>query len=387
MIGAAALTGSAIAGPAPVVAAEKSSCGSWCETLASIGQIYSDKENPYVQSVKVFGRAQVQWAYLDGNDASDRDFSETYDEIRRLRLGGEVKFLNGFKLKANANLVSDGHPKGGARKFGYQDFDQAKLSYTTKDLFSLDEASITYGRHKVALGSEQHTSSKKIKTVERSAISNKLTSGRATGVTFDTSRGIWNGTFGVFSTQDSGELVGGWSEGQAFYLSNGFAIGEGSLLVDFLYNNQDKADNADISFGYKYALSAAYNRELGDWDTTFNGVYGDNYGDDGNFYGFVALTAYEIVEDKVEFVARYAYQGSSEKGEIKPNSRYLRREKDGVDRDFDGADSHNSLYGGFNFYLCGDRSKIMTGLEYDNVSAENGTGTGATAWMAYRMYF
>ncbi|MFD2157942.1 porin [Rubritalea tangerina] len=398
MIGAAALSGAAYAGPAPVVAEEKS-CGSWCDTLETIGTVYSSKENPYIQKVKFFGRAQVQYAYVDASDVNGKDYHADFDEVRRLRFGGEVKFLNGFKLKANANFEDDDKPSGGERKFGYQSFDQAKLSYTFKDFLGLEKSSVTYGRHKVALGMEQHTSSKKIKTVERSGLANKLTDGRGTGVTFGAERGAWEGTLGFFSTDNSGELLTGWDEGVAFYASTGYGFSCGDLLLDFMYNDQDTKTADSVLYdqveNYEWALSAAYMFDAAGWDFGLNAVYGDNgkqskASREGSFYGFIGLATYKFWEDKLELVGRYAWQGASKDEGIRVNSRYLRRlETISSDGDFNGGrgDSHHSLYGGLNWYMCGDRSKVMTGIEYDNLSTEPGSVDGLTYWLAYRMYF
>ena len=53
-------------------------------------------------------------------------------------------------------------------------WDELTLSYSKKDVAGFDKAGLSYGRHKVAMGHESHTSSKKIKTVERSPLSNKI---------------------------------------------------------------------------------------------------------------------------------------------------------------------------------------------------------------------
>ena len=89
MISAAALTGAAYAGPAPVVAEEKSNCGSWCDTLETIGTVYNNKENPYIQKVKFFGRAQLQYGYIDGEGVDGGKFNEDFEEVRRLRRPNE----------------------------------------------------------------------------------------------------------------------------------------------------------------------------------------------------------------------------------------------------------------------------------------------------------
>ena len=403
MISAAVLTGAAYAGPAPIVAEEESNCGSWCDTLKTIGTVYSSTENPYIQKVRFFGRAQLQYGYIDGNDADDNDFNADFDEFRRFRLGGEVKFLNGFKLKANANFVRDLSPVGLKRDFGYQSFDQAKISYTKSDVFGLDSGTITYGRYKVAVGAEQHTSSKKIKTVERSALANKLTTARPTGASIDASLGNWSGTFGVFSTSydlagvangdASGALYNNWDKNTAFYVSSKLGLEQGDVLLDFLYNDQHEPTLDSVNaFSYQWAFSAAYLTKVADWDVTVNAIVGDN-GDqsasdrEGTFYGFVAQGSTDIIEDKLEFVTRYAYQGSQEDNGIKTNSRYFRNATSGGQVNGGLGSNHHSIYAGLNWYLCGHNSKFMTGVEYENLDTTSLTADATTLWAAYRMYF
>ncbi|MEJ6728643.1 MAG: hypothetical protein QNK83_05690, partial [Akkermansiaceae bacterium] len=98
-VGVSATTLSAFAGdmslappaPAPV------NNGNWCDALQDIGTLYKDKSNPYIQEIKVFGRAHYQFSYVDGEN-NNVDFSEDGGELRRFRFGTSIKFLNGFKL-------------------------------------------------------------------------------------------------------------------------------------------------------------------------------------------------------------------------------------------------------------------------------------------------
>lgn len=391
------MAGSALAGtvevPAPAPA-PSSPCGDWCECLANLGTLYKDKSNPYIQEFKVFGRLQVQGAYIDGSDVNDDDFNGTTTEFRRMRLGAQAKFLNGFKLKANVNLEDDQTPEGGDRNFGYNDFDQAKLSYSIKDFGGFDEASITYGRHKIALGYEAHTSSKKIKTVERSGIINKIYDGRHTAVTFDLERGDWTSTFGILSTQTAGDFIGGWNEDLAFYASTEFGVSNGKVLLDFLYNNADDPGDDDESpnIAYQWAASAAWNGNFGNWELLLNAAIGDNgdaYRDErtGLFYGFVVMPSTFILEDKLEFVARWTWQGSEEEEGIRTNSRYFRRDFHDGDVNSGRGDSNNALYAGLNYYFCGNQSKLMTGVEYETLDTPDGDADATTLWVAYRMYF
>ena len=69
------------------------------DLLKNGGTFYSDSSNSLIQKARVYGRAQYQVATVfHGGE------SEDFVELRRTRLGAEVKFLNYFKFKGNANL-------------------------------------------------------------------------------------------------------------------------------------------------------------------------------------------------------------------------------------------------------------------------------------------
>ena len=60
---------------------------------------------------------------------------------------------------------------------------------------------------------------------------------------------------------------------------------------------------------------------------TANGTVGDNGTQSsatrgGNFYGLVVMPSYEIIEDRLEGVVRYAYQSAEEDEGIRTNSRF-----------------------------------------------------------------
>ncbi len=385
MIGAVALTGTAIT-------ASAEGAGDFCNSLQNIGKLYKDKSNPYIQEVSVFGRFHAQYAYVDGEDVNGNDFNRDFEEVRRMRAGMQIKAFNGFAVKANINLEDDDKPTGGDRVFGYQNFDQVKFSYKMKNVLGFDELKLTYGRHKIKMGHESHLSSKKIKTVERSAISNKIFDGRFTGLTLAAERGGVEGTLGILSLDDS-DFIGNWDAGKALYLSTGFEALQGQMVLDLFYTLDQGDDDNQVGVGYEWAASASWEGNVGSWDLMVNTAFGDN-GDqskekrEGMFYGLVVMPSKFIVEDKVEFVARYQYQGSTEDEGIRMNSRYVRRSEIGsTDVGKGRGNSHQSLYAGLNYYFCGHNSKIMTGVEYEALNAEDGDVTATTLWMAYRMYF
>jgi len=373
----------ALAGPEPIVeAAPPASNGDWCNSLKTFGKFHSDKEAAFIQDLKFFGRLQWQSAYVDADDFSGTGVSNDFHELRRLRIGTQVQFLNNFKLKINANL-EDGGPND--TSFGYNSLDEAKLSYSLGDILGLEDVALTYGRHKFTFSEEAHQSSKKIKTIERSNISNYYYGSlRPTGVTVSGTKNGIAGTLGVFSTDGHPELAQ-WGEGLAYYANLQFAAVGGDVNVDFVYNDAS-ATNVDIFSNFEWATSVAYTTEIGSWEVMANALYGKrkNAPKDA-VYGFVLMPSTYIIEDRLEFVSRYQYAGSAGDN-LRLTSRYARRA--GGNLATNNGSSNHTLYAGLNYYLCGNNSKIQVGGEYEMMDRDaGGDASAATLWAAYRMYF
>ena len=398
-----AALGTALAGPDPVVEpVTPPANGDWCTSLKDFGKFYKNDNDPFIQELKFFGRLHLQYANVNGDDINGDSFSEDFDTVRRFRLGTKIKFFNHFTLTARANVVSDSRHTGGVRDFDYQDWDEFKVSYSRKNVAGFDKVKVTYGRHKIGVGEEARMSSKKIKTVERTALSNKIFNNRYTGLLLSAEKGGWNGTIGFLSLDSSGGL-GKWDQGHAIYLLSEHELSNGTLSFDLFYNlDTDRPAGTtgydEVGVGYKWAATASYVTDIGNWNLLTQVIYGDNGSTtyaganrDGSFYGLIITPSTYIIEDKLEFVARYAYQGSSEDQGIRVNSRYTRANHGGAVNGGRG-DAHHSIYAGLNWYLCDHYSKFMFGIEYDMLDTPNAGGTdddvdATTLWAAYRMYF
>lgn len=399
----------AFAGPSPIEAPAPSPCGDWCDTLKSMGTVYKNSENPYVQELKFFGRYQYQLGSISGNDVNGDGFNSNFTNHRRARLGSQVKFANYFKLKANVNLVADAKLAGGDTHWGVPNsglgaFDEAKLTFDAGKAFGingLDALNLTYGRQKLKMGQEGHNSSKKIKTIERSALGNTVyRSARPVGFTVDMEKGSWSGAVAIFSDQISDDVwdsvAGEWSEGLAYYASATKTFeNKDQLILDFIYHD-DSSDKIVDWVGYDWAASAAYVGTYSRGTYVANVIFGD-HGDvysnaalkpnrGGAFYGGIFTGTYDIIEDKLEAVGQYQWQGSAEENGVRTNSRLFRADNGG-DVNSGRGDSHHSLYAGLNWYLCGNNAKVMTGVEYQNLDTPSGKADATTLWLAFRGYF
>lgn len=354
---------------------------SWADSLKSMGKVYSDKNNPSIQEVKFFGRVHQQWNYSDGESAGN-EFSGNGDELRRLRAGVSVKFLDGFKALGRANFE-----KGGFRdtSIGYSSFDELYVDYSKEGLFGFDKGTIGYGRYKVLFGGEERVSSKKIKTVERSNINNRFGSLRPTGIVLNGEKNDVNYIFGIFSTERDSETLAGWSDGTAFQAGVEFDAMEGSFTADFIY--ADDSANDQSVFDFDWATSLTYNRTYGDVNVLANVTYGNEGSED--IYGFVVVPSFYIT-GKLEAAFRYQYGHSTDQTGVPTSSSSsgLRRvaRNDGVGTG--SGDTNHTLYAGLNYYIEDDYVKIMTGVEYESIDGAPGLGIeGVTFWAAFRSYF
>ena len=386
---------------------------SWCDALQNIGTLFSDKENPYVQEFKVFGRAHYQWAYVDGEAArtgspGQQDFNYNHDEIRRVYLGASGKFFQNLIISGQANIFEDNTPGGGDdRGFEFQHMWDLYAKYDLKNAFDLDgfdALAVGYGAREVNMSNEWNTSSKNIKTVERSAISNKIWAydgefSNPTGAWVEGAQNKINWTFGIFSTTQD-DWLAQWDDGQLYYGKFGYDFTEttGADISRFLWTAfyQDvNAGDEVLAGGIEWATSVSMNYGRGPWEMMFEGIYGDNgeqlAGRDGNFYGFVFLPSYWLVADRLEAVARYQYEGSQEDQGVQIYSRYGRRadSKDSLGFATGGhGDSHHSFYGGLNYYLCDNNAKMMAGVQYDDMNSDGDDIYNAwTTFVAFRAFF
>ena len=357
--------------------------GDWVDTLKNMGKVYSnDDENAVVQNVKLFGRAHGQWNYSDGDSAGD-SFNGSGEELRRLRAGVSVSFLNGFKALARANLEEGGF---GDTEVGFDNWDELYLEYGQKNWLGFDSASIGYGRYKLLFGGEEHQSSKRIKTIERSAINNRFGSRRPTGVKMTAEKDGVEYILGVWSPEPEENDWASWGEGVALQASAAFDALEGSWILDFVYAND--ADEAQTIFNYDWATSVTYQRDFGAINLLTNLTFSE--AGDVDPLGIVLLPTYEIIPNKLEAAFRYQWANSSADTGVprSSSSRGIRRVARNEGVGTGSGEDYHAVYAGLNYYFAGDNLKVMTGVEYESISGDSDRELdGMTLWVAARIYF
>lgn len=313
----------------------------FCEWWKNLGTLYSNADDPYVQELKFVGRFHYQYGLVDG-EAAGNDVSYDTDEMRRFRTGITSKFLDYWDLYAEAEISDDLRPQGADLDIRFQHMWQLKLHFDAKKAFGLegiDGLKIGAGSREINMSYEWVTSSKRIKTVERSAIANKIWAfnsefANPTGawVTVELTPVTW--TFGVFSTTQD-DWIAPFDDGELYYSNLHWNVHKGpdddytDIRWTAFYQDRNTGDQV-LAAGLDWATALSVQHQQGPWKLHIEGIAGNNgdqsNGDrEGSFWAAVVMPSYWIVDDSLEAVVRFQYQGSDESQGIRLNSRYVRR--------------------------------------------------------------
>ena len=390
---------------------KKSNSGDWCKWLGdSPGRFYRNKDNPWIQSVRIGGRVNYQFAVVDGNDVNGLDFLDSYDDFRRLRVETQTKFLRFFTAEVNLNLVDDTRfrrNRRGSVNFGDGQFDTIAVQFDIEKAFDLDfidGLKLKAGRMRVRVTEEGHTSSRVIHTIERSSLEGIFAgdASRPTGLLLEVEKGDWELTVGAFNADDNEKVLNDFSEGVFYYGSLQWRPSKNfKMILDYLHNDRSNSlatSGLSDALGFRYggSLSAVYKRKR--WGANLTLAYGDNGGEQfepdprrqGDFYGLVFTPWCWLVKDRLELVGQYQFLGAEESQGIQVRSRYLRAENDNpnVDDDNGRGNFYHSFYAGLNFYPCKENMRVMLGVTYDNLSTQRGGTLDAVTYsVAFQTFF
>ena len=339
-------------------------------------------ETGFVRSVSVHGRYHGQYIHQSEDIGGvDNDFEEW--QHRRARLGLEIAMDYGLTFYAEANFASYLNNTGGPFFDNFQDL------YLELEQ---DAYWIRVGKQKQKFTIEDAESSKRIKTVERSAIVNEVGGARPWGAV------VGFEAFGV-DHAFGGWLYGGHADAPEWldFNSNGGFSYNGKyglfdhtkLHFDYVYaDNKGGSEGSEGSaangFGpdYEHGFSLGTRTKTGKWDITANAIIGLNrtggggIPDGNDTWGFYVLPAYHLT-DSLELVFRYAYM---DEGREQRTQRFDRRV---------AVENYHTIYGGVQYKICGDKLKIMAGYEYATGDVfQSGDDIDTGSWqLAVRTYF
>jgi len=348
-------------------------------TVVSAQQTVSPASK-FVESLRVRGRVQTQFGYVDAeNDEGSSDYSTL--EVRRARIGIRGEFENKIRAEVEANV----NPS-----------EDVTVSSAYMQWREHKAATVLVGYVKPYTSIEENTSSASILTVERSLVNNTIAApNETTGLQVAGDLGTFFYAVGLHTDQNNTNTANEATE-YLFNVHGGIKldgmVGEGSKLR--IQGSFLSSDDEDGSLAFEEVTILGFHFVQGGFDLRAEYMIGDNDGEETK--GFYIMPSL-MMTDKLQGVVRYEQSESDKSTGLRAASRYVRRAEDlgvrenkdtGSKFDPQRGDEHMAIYLGVNYYLQGDGNKLMFGVELaelDNTKA--GTLESTSVFTAWRVLF
>lgn len=328
--------------------------------------LYKDDTNPYLEEFKLRGRYQGQYWNVDDDNGSQSNW-----EDRRSRLGFDAKL---FDKKIELRIDAQSNDQFNDAYDGLVD---AYIRWKPNSWLS-----VTAGKTKPLIGQFDWLESTNTQpTFERSQIFNQLGITRATALTVEgsTQDYLWRG--GLYFNDTPSNTVdpvtktasGAWGDGEFGHLNGGmsFSLGVGydfkhllntekaEFHLDWLHSDRD-ADDLVLN-KYDDIISPSFSVKDGDASVVIEGFFasgGD--GTNSDVYGLFIEPTYDIIPKKLQLVGRYSYANSDGPLGVVGQTRYEKK----VAANKGLGDVYQSVYGGAQYFIYGDKLKLMAGAEW-----------------------
>ncbi len=335
------------------------------DALENLGRLYKDDKNEYLQELWLLGRYHGQYHWTEASTGEDDGF-----ETRRFRLGAQAKVFKKATLHAQMVSGSDVSPF-------YNGFTELWAQWA----FS-PEIALTVGQQKNRFTHDRNVSSRYLNYLERAMLTNMFGVDYTPAVTLQGKVGgtsYYTGFFTNATGQNMGDAFTDFNSGYSFltqvYHELGSALGIESVTLYGSYLHSDANDNATNMDRFDDGISGAIILSHGHTSLIAE-VTGGVGSDTGNATGLNLQPTY-FLNHYLQLATRYQLAASNSDDGLQAQRRYERK------AGFAAGDLYQAGYLGLNYYIAKHRLKLMTGIEYANMS-------GQEAWTAstmVRFYF
>ena len=339
----------------PVAPAPKET--SFYDDLWALTTLYSNKDNPFLQELKLTGRAHFD---LYGVDADQGDASDL--DVRRLRFGLKAKALGDFTLHVEADTnPEDPNPF-------YTKLTDAYLAWEPDKAFKL-----TIGKQSMPFTLDGRTSSNSLITIDRGNLANNMwfPAEYIPGVSISGVKDEWSYRVGVFTngteTPEFGDLDGSWMAlvGLGYDFGEALSADKALLAIDYVY--QDPTEVTTFSRSHENVFSVNLDYQEGRLGLGADVTRSTGYGSQIDLFGFMVMPSYYLIDKKLQAVARYTYISSDDPRGVR-FSRYENQVVSGR------GDEYQEIYAGLNYFLYGHKLKLQAGVQYTVMEDETNSG-------------
>ena len=342
----------------------------------SLGTLYKNDENPFLQEFKLRGRYHGQYHWLDSDQGNDDGW-----EDRRSRLGFDAKlFDKKIEVRLDAQSSDEFAPF-------YNGLVDAYIKWKPSENFAL-----TVGRQKAQIGAFDFLQpSTDYATFERSQIFNQLRVDRATGAVAEGKIGKFTYQAGIYSNDidlEFGQFDAGlaYGAGVGYDLKHPLDLEKADWRLDYMHSDIETAST--VLNRYEHVFSSTLWLKEGRWSFATEAFAGTGGIDkDADVIGFLIQPTYDLLLKKLQLVGRYTFSTGDGPDSVIAQSRYERAAPSltGGGR----GDQYQAGYLGLQYFIYGDKLKLLGGVEYASL---NGGGNGGdyegwTALTGIRFYF
>ena len=338
--------------------------------------LYENKENSIIQSFSLIGRYHGQAWSVNADQGNAQDW-----ENRRMIAGFSSTWFSDFTLQAQMYL------KSGSEGL-YNGLYEAFIEWAPQNA----HVSIAIGRlDYLFTGFERSTSSKKINTMERGLLVNQVMPAEVVGVHLKGQKASISYHAGLFSGSIQEEFSDLHS-GSALVVGAGIDLpllmDEGKLHLDYLNNHSDRDGNAFRP--YRHIVSLWHQGQSGRLGLGIDLTAALPRDADGHIWGLTLEPTWWLLNevfaknDPLQLALRYQFAKSSENNGLRLQRRYEEEVTEGQ------GDRYHAFYAGLNYFLNGQKLKLMIGGEYAHMhdrANDGGKYRGWTWFGAVRLYF
>ncbi|MFK5923806.1 MAG: porin [Verrucomicrobiota bacterium] len=345
----------------------------YLDRLWSYPLIYSNSDNPFIQEISFFGLYQIESYAIDSSAGSASQL-----ETRRARLGLRTIFFENFTLAGNFNIKTDGVSNN---SIDVNALDTFTLAWRPTDNFQ-----IRIGKQKAGFSDEYNTSSSRILTLERSLLVDQLSPSKSPGASLEMKMDKWTYLIGGYSGNTFTESYDNpFALARLGYnMSEKLNVEKANFRFYYLHNSTANSKNASP---YRNSYSLSMDLQEGRTSNLTQIFYAEGYDEVGDAWGLSLTPAWFIYSDKLQVVLRYQYASSSNIDGLRLQRHYERETPDFSSSEF--GNRYQAGYLGLNWYIYGNKLKVMTGIEYADMvgGSESENFSGWTWYSGLRLYF
>jgi phosphate-selective porin OprO/OprP len=343
------------------------------ETDASIydkiwgyGTWYDNDEAAIMQKFALSGRLQGDAFSFNDGDRANEDIV-----WRRFRFGFKTTLFQDFTVHAELDGDMNNADSGNTWDDFYNRITDAYVKWSPSQ-----KAELKVGKQSAGFTLDGATSSKKLIVPERNIVAENMWFGTEyfTGASLGGKIDDLSYKAGGFSASGEEEF-GHFDNGYFGLLSVGHKVGNGTLRLDYVYNDAKESDDGyengtrDLEHIVALVHKTKLNDKVGIWSDLSYAVGMDGMSD---LFGGSVKPFYDISEN-FQVVLEYAGVTSLDNEADVNMSRYAARNTPTGVRRNRGETVHN-LLAGFNWYLYGHKLKWHNAIEYNYAANVNDSG-------------